>query len=165
MKKLSLLIAMSLLCSCYVVNPEAKKDVAIKCCEGLSLSSLAENELVNCGILYFGNGYSRSFLRKSNLNKSKIISCAKRSKNQGKSFLVQYKLSYMPDLERSTFAIFEPDRKGIVVIYENDGEFNHSVSVKQCSHLILSKQASRTEENCISSLELKEKLIESKSNI
>ena len=165
MKNLLLLIAVSLLCSCYFSKTEAKKDAVVKCCEGLSLSSLAKAELVNCGILYWGNGYSRSFLQKSNLNESKIISCAKKSKNQGKSFLVQYELSYMPDLESSTFAIFESDGNGIVVIYENDGGTNHSVSVKRCSPLMLSKQAGITQENCIPSLELIEKLIGSKKNI
>lgn len=165
MKNLSLLIAVSLLCSCYFSKTEAKKDAPVKCCEGLNLSSLAEGELVNCGILYWGNGYSRSFLEKSNRNESKVISCAKKSKNQGKSFLVQYELSYMPDLESSTFAIFEPNGDGIVVVYENDGETNHSVSVKRCSPLKLSKRAGITQEDCIPSSELREELIGDKKNI
>lgn len=144
--------------ACQSVVPVKQVSPIIECCGGINLSSLVNDDLINCGVTYSGNGFSRKLVKKSDRKISGIVRCAKRAKSQGRPYLVEHNFAMLPDFEESSFMIFKPDNTGFIVSYDSDGETNWFASAKNCSRLTMLSDASTGESNCNQDAELESQL-------
>jgi hypothetical protein len=112
-----------------------------------------------CGIIYSGH-WKKSFLRKENKKIINIVNCSSQSRKQGDSYIIEYHLSYLPDLHQIRKVVFQPERKGLVITYSEEEIGSWEIlDVQKCESLY-PKNTKLFMNKCTSDVELKQKLLQ-----
>ncbi|MBK8186628.1 MAG: hypothetical protein IPK77_04945 [Cellvibrio sp.] len=146
------------LSSCANQKQNENQDDSSCCMPKTNYAILFQAELpIECGKVYGGH-YDRSFLIRKSKKKSGIASCARTSEKQNLNYVIEYHLSYLPDLHQIRKVVFQSDNKGIVITY-SEAEIGswELIDVQKCS-LLYSKNTKLFMDKCNSDPDLKQML-------
>lgn len=144
--------------SCANQKQNEHLDDSSCCMPKTNYAALLQAKLpVKCGKVYAGH-YDRVFLIAQSKKKSRIASCARKSKKQNFDYVIEYHISYLPDLHQIRKVVFQSDNKGMVITY-SEAEVGswELIDVQNCS-LLYSISTKLFMDKCNSDPDLKQLL-------
>jgi hypothetical protein len=149
------------LSSCANQKHNKFSDDSSCCMPKTNYALLYKSELpIQCGKVYGGH-FDRDYLIRQNKKKSEIVRCARKSEKQKKDYVIEYHLSYLPDLHQIRKVVFQPNDRGIVITYsEPEVGTWELIDVHKCSSLY-SKNTKLFMNECSSDADLKQMLLRS----